>query len=205
MRLKSQAVRTRRLFFIALQQHSPSVNARQRHRRLDRGRDHVLGSPQFKQPGQKELRRRIVLALLASISLAYPAVASETSQTTRSRDSVACLAEAVYFEARGTTDRGALAVAHVVVNRQESSKFPGTICGVVHDGCQFSYQCDGRPEVLADRTERARAYRAAEAVLAGESSDPTQGALFFHSSGARPGWFSSRPRIGEIAGNVFYR
>jgi N-acetylmuramoyl-L-alanine amidase len=145
------------------------------------------------------------LALLASFSLAYPALASDKSQDTPSRDSVACLAEAVYFEARGTSDTGALAVAHVVVNRQESSKFPGTICGVVHEGCQFSYQCDGRPEVLADRKERNRAYRAAEAALEGESSDPTNGALFFHSSGAEPGWFSSRPRVGEIAGNVFYR
>lgn len=151
------------------------------------------------------MRNSLVLALLASLSLASPTLASETSETTPSRDAVSCLAEAVYFEARGTGDKGARAVAHVVVNRRESARFPGTICGVVHDGCQFSYQCDGRPEVLADRKERERAFRTAEAVLSGDSSDPTGGALFFHASGVNPGWFNTRPRVGEIAGNVFYR
>jgi spore germination cell wall hydrolase CwlJ-like protein len=115
------------------------------------------------------------------------------------------MAEAVYFEAHGTTDKGALAVANVVNNRRESASFPGTICGVVADGCQFSYRCDGRPEALTDARERARAYRAAEAVLEGDAPDPTDGALFFHSAGVAPGWFASRPRVGEIAGNVYYR
>jgi N-acetylmuramoyl-L-alanine amidase len=145
------------------------------------------------------------MALVACLGLSQPVAASDQTTDQPGPEAVACLAEAVYFEARGTGDQGALAVAYVVKNRKESRKFPSTICGVVKEGCQFSYQCDGRPEVLADKAERARAIRTAEAVLAGDTSDPTGGALFFHSSGARPGWFASRPRVGEIAGNVFYR
>jgi spore germination cell wall hydrolase CwlJ-like protein len=117
---------------------------------------------------------------------------------------LACLAEAVYFEARGTGPAGEAAVAHVVVNRAESRQFPGTVCGVVADGCQFSYRCDGRPDALTDPAPRARALRTAEAVLAG-APDPTAGALFFHSASVAPGWFASRPRVGIIGGNVFYR
>ncbi|WP_424933826.1 cell wall hydrolase [Amaricoccus macauensis] len=146
---------------------------------------------------------RTALALCLGIAATVPAQASESDQP--SPEAVACLAEAVYFEARGTTDRGALAVAHVVVNRRENDEFPGTICGVVEDGCQFSYKCDGKPEVLANPDERERAFEAAEAVLAGDAPDPTDGALFFHASSVDPGWFASRPRVGEIAGNVFYR
>jgi spore germination cell wall hydrolase CwlJ-like protein len=117
---------------------------------------------------------------------------------------LACLAEAIYFEARGTGPKGEAAVAHVVVNRAKSPKFPRTVCGVVGEGCQFSYRCDGNAEVLADPRSRAHAYKVAENVLAG-APDITQGALFFHSARAAPGWFNSRPRIGQIGGNVFYR
>lgn len=115
-----------------------------------------------------------------------------------------CLAEAVYFEARGTGTTGETAVAHVVVNRSRSPQFPNSVCGVVADGCQFSYRCDGRSDALADPNARARAYRVAETVLSG-ASDITRGALFFHSAAARPGWFATRPRVGEFGGNVFYR
>ena len=117
---------------------------------------------------------------------------------------LACLAEAIYFEARGTGVTGESAVAHVVVNRAKSPKFPNSVCGVVADGCQFSYKCDGRPDVLADSGARNRAYRIAETVLSG-APDITKGALFFHAASVSPGWFSSRARIGTFGGNVFYR
>jgi spore germination cell wall hydrolase CwlJ-like protein len=118
---------------------------------------------------------------------------------------VACLAEAIYFEARGKGDKAALAVGNVVVNRREHREFPGTVCAVVTDGCEFSYRCDGKSDALRDPEERARALRAAEEVLAGEAPDPTHGALFFHSAAIDPGWFATRDRTAEIGGNVFYR
>ena len=117
---------------------------------------------------------------------------------------LACLAEAVYFEARGTGVTGESAVAHVVVNRARSPKFPDSVCGVVADGCQFSYRCDGRPDVLADPRDRAHAFKVAGTVLAG-APDITRGALFFHAASVSPGWFDTRPRIGKFGGNVFYR
>ncbi len=149
------------------------------------------------------MRTLLVLAGLAPLLLASAALADGRGQGRTERD-LACLAEAVYFEARGTGTAGEAAVAHVVVNRAKSPKFPATVCGVVADGCQFSYRCDGRPDVLADQKQRARAYRTAETVLAGDA-DPTDGALFFHSARAKPGWFAKRKRTGTIGGNVFYR
>lgn len=128
---------------------------------------------------------------------------AEVSAALNSSD-LACLAEAVYFEARGTGATGEAAVAHVVVNRARDPKFPGSVCGVVADGCQFSYRCDGRSDMLADPKARARAFSVASAVLEG-ARDITSGALFFHSSAVKPGWFATRPRVGEFGGNVFYR
>ncbi len=114
------------------------------------------------------------------------------------------MAEAIYFEAGNAGTAGQTAVAHVVLNRARSAKFPGTVCGVIADGCQFSYRCDGRSDALADPSTRARAYKVAETVLSG-APDITKGALFFHSARAKPGWFASRPRVGTFGGNVFYR
>jgi spore germination cell wall hydrolase CwlJ-like protein len=129
----------------------------------------------------------------------------EVSRASASPREVGCLAEAVYFEARGTGTTGESAVAHVVVNRAKSAKFSASsVCGVVADGCQFSYRCDGRSDALTDPNARARAYRVAETVLAG-APDITKGALFFHSARANPGWFNSRPRVGTFGGNIFYR
>ena len=59
-----------------------------------------------------------------------------------------CLTEALYFEARGESLEGQIAVAEVILNRVDSPLYPRTVCGVVKQrgggGCQFSYTCDGR-------------------------------------------------------------
>ena len=68
-----------------------------------------------------------------------------------------CLSEALYFEARGEQIEGQIAVADVIINRKNSRQFPGTICGVVSEGahkrhaCQFSYNCDGKLELIYDK------------------------------------------------------
>ena len=59
-----------------------------------------------------------------------------------------CLTKALYFEARGESLKGQFAVAEVILNRTDSPRFPGSVCGVVNQsgggGCQFSFVCDGR-------------------------------------------------------------
>ncbi len=134
---------------------------------------------------------------------ATPAPMPVAVRTVAERD-IACMAEALYFEARGTGAQGKAAVAHVVLNRMRNREFPNTVCGVIADRCQFSYRCDGKSDALSDPNARARAYRTAEAVLAGQP-DITNGALFFHSARVSPGWFKTRPRVGTFGGNVFYR
>jgi N-acetylmuramoyl-L-alanine amidase len=117
----------------------------------------------------------------------------------------ACLAEAIYFEARGTAELGQAAVAHVVLNRADSPKFPNSVCAVISDRCQFSYRCNGNSNELSNARAREEAHRIAAQVLDG-TPDPTGGALFFHSARASStGWFRTRPRVGQFGGNVFYR
>jgi hypothetical protein len=66
-----------------------------------------------------------------------------------------CLAEVMYFEARGEGPVGQAAIARVIFHRLASGGHGSTICAVVYEGahqtfCQFTFACDGsldRPRV----------------------------------------------------------
>lgn len=123
---------------------------------------------------------------------------------------LACLQEAIYFEAGNSSDDGKAAVAHVILNRKADPRFPDTICGVVKDGeaqgrCQFSYRCILDPTEIRWPGNHELAGKMAEAVLEEKVEDPTDGALFFHAATVSPAWFKTRPRIGNFGGNIFYR
>jgi spore germination cell wall hydrolase CwlJ-like protein len=79
-----------------------------------------------------------------------------------------CLTEALYFEARGESLQGQIAVAEVILNRVDSPLYPRTVCGVVKQrgsgGCQFSYICDGRTDRMRERQAADVAGRIAQAM-----------------------------------------
>jgi hypothetical protein len=87
---------------------------------------------------------------------------------------------------------------------------PATVCAVVREGgergpCQFSWWCDGRPDVAWETDQHARALRIARKALAGESDDPTEGANMFHHVGVRPGWAEQAEARGRIGDHLFWR
>jgi spore germination cell wall hydrolase CwlJ-like protein len=90
---------------------------------------------------------------------------------------VNCLTEAVYFEARGESHLGKLAVANVILNRTKvTEKFPDTVCGVIKQKGQFSYN---PKQKVTDFDLWINIRMLAEQVLLGQGIDPTKGALFF--------------------------
>lgn len=120
-----------------------------------------------------------------------------------------CLTKALYFEARGESLKGQFAVAEVILNRKDSSRFPRTVCGVVNQGggggCQFSFICDGRKDVMRELGAIDRAERIARVMLDGAPRALTEGATYFHSKGVRPGWAHRFPRTAAIGAHLFYR
>src|SRR3546814_19335126 len=69
-----------------------------------------------------------------------------------------CLAGAVYFESRGESLAGQLAVARVIINRAESGRFPTSYCGVVLQRSQFSFVRAGQmPKIRQSRRPREHA------------------------------------------------
>lgn len=120
-----------------------------------------------------------------------------------------CLAEALYFEARGTGPEGRRAVGEVIMNRAAHPEFPSTVCGVVdhryNGSCQFSYRCDSIPETYNEPVELAHARATALVLLTDRQKDITKGALFFHAASMAPGWFGTLHHLGRFGGNIFYR
>ena len=120
-----------------------------------------------------------------------------------------CLTKALYFEARGESLKGQFAVAEVILNRTESARFPGSVCGVVNQagggGCQFSFICDGHKDVMRERASIDRAGRIARVMLDGAPRALTEGATYFHSKGVRPSWAHRFPRTAAIGAHLFYR
>jgi spore germination cell wall hydrolase CwlJ-like protein len=57
----------------------------------------------------------------------------EAALALRRATDLECLAENIYFEARGEPLAGQYAVAEVTLNRTRADHFPHTVCGVVHD------------------------------------------------------------------------
>lgn len=121
-----------------------------------------------------------------------------------------CLREAIYFEARGESLKGEFAVAEVILNRVASPDFPNTVCSVVkqtgHDGCAFSWYCDGKSDVMHDQASVDRAGRIAWLMLQpGEPRPLTSGATYFHSRAVRPGWSREVIETAAIGGHLFFR
>ncbi|WP_439567116.1 cell wall hydrolase [Sphingopyxis sp.] len=114
-----------------------------------------------------------------------------------------CLAGAVYFESRGESLPGQLAVAHVVINRAQSGRFPKSLCGVVHQKSQFSFVRGGRMPAVREGTQWANAIAIAQIARDGSWKNHAPGALFFHARYVSPGW--RKTRIAQIDNHIFYR
>jgi spore germination cell wall hydrolase CwlJ-like protein len=123
-----------------------------------------------------------------------------------------CLATAIYFEARGESYRGQVAVAQVVLNRVKDHRYPDTICGVVfqnqarRNACQFSFACDGHPETINDRKSWAQAEEIASKFTDGELYlTEVADATHYHATYVRPGWAPRMQKVTQIGLHVFYK
>jgi spore germination cell wall hydrolase CwlJ-like protein len=123
-----------------------------------------------------------------------------------------CLANAIYFEARGEPVRGQIAVAQVVLNRVFSGKYPNTVCGVVYQNahrrlaCQFTFACDGIRDVVREPDAMERAKKIAAQTLDGKLWLPEVGkATHYHAYWVHPGWVREMTKLHKLGVHTFYR
>jgi spore germination cell wall hydrolase CwlJ-like protein len=130
---------------------------------------------------------------------------------------IECLTLAIYHEARGSNLADQAAVADVILNRVESSRYPNTICKVVKQGrywkgnpikhqCQFSFWCDGRSDRMLDLDAKASATMlAVQVVKFSKFRGVSEGSLFYHASYVNPYWAKHYQLVGTIGQHKFYR
>ena len=122
-----------------------------------------------------------------------------------------CLTEALYFEARGESLRGQIAVAEVILNRVDSKLYPNTICGVIQQGqhrrnaCQFSYNCDGKANRIGNKKVFDRLGKIAWSMIKGTPRKLTGQALYYHNTSVSPRWSRKFHRTAKIGSHIFYR
>lgn len=117
-----------------------------------------------------------------------------------------CLANAVYFEARGEPLRGQLAVAEVVMNRAASGRYPASLCGVVAQPAQFSFVHRGRMP-RADRASEAWRRAVGVARVAAEGMAPRllpTSCLWYHANYVSPSWGRRLAQSARIGLHIFY-
>ena len=136
---------------------------------------------------------------------------------------VNCMALNIYYETRGSSLADSYAVADVVLNRVEDTRYPNSICEVVYQGeqhadgrmkrnrCQFSWYCDGKSDFPRDREAWKRAQSIAwDIVQWNNYRGITEGSTHYHASYVNPRWNKSRKgwsitRVGRIGVHIYYR
>lgn len=153
------------------------------------------------------------LILLIMLSASSNLLASSNNAAGKQTKELNCLAQNIYFEARGEPTSGQLAVAMVTMNRVRSKRFPETVCGVVWQKRQFSWTHDGK----SDRPTDKKAWRLANAIakfvyfkydkfrnLSNGALDLTKGATHYYAPKlADPYWANHQQVTRQIGGHVF--
>lgn len=121
------------------------------------------------------------------------------------QEALQCLAEAIYFEARGEGTKGMRAVAEVILNRVDNHRFPNSVCGVVYQKGQFSYLRMSKRGIHNKAVYGRIQQIAFEAMSGAAPRSLTDGATYFHTTSVRPDWSHRFTRTTRIGAHVFYR
>ena len=130
-----------------------------------------------------------------------------------SEQDIDCLARNMYYEARGETTEGRVAVGVVTINRRNDDRFPNTICGVVNQRarsvCQFSWRCNSVKAPNRTDSVWLECQRLARTLLTDRSyfqqfRQRMGNILYFHASYVRPSWSRSKVKLVRIGSHLFY-
>ena len=129
-----------------------------------------------------------------------------------------CMAQNIYYEARGSNRADRISVADVVLNRVNDSRYPSTVCSVVRQGmkhadgsmkrnkCQFSWYCDGKSDWPADMDAWVDAQQIAFNIMTwGQGRGLTEGSTHYHAKYVSPRWARDLQLVGRIGVHIFYR
>ena len=151
--------------------------------------------------------------IMAAVLLFVANVAQAQSFDITNHPQEHCMALNVYYEARSSNLADKYAVADVVLNRVQDSRWPDTICGVVQDGyvkgrrdCQFSWYCDGKNDNPGNIDRWKEAQMIAWSIIHWDKyRGIAEGANHYHATYVSPRWAKELNLVGRIGAHIFYR
>lgn len=179
----------------------------------------------------QDVGRRVRLAIFLLILLPFLIIPSITTSADEESPEFICLVENIYFESKGESMRGKIAVGVVTLNRVKDPRYPSTICEVVKQGpvreswktrsdpnlsadsriynpirhrCQFSWWCDGYKERIKYDENWIDSVKAAKSALTGKYDDLVSGATHYHAVYVTPEWANRLRFIVQIDNHKFY-
>lgn len=179
----------------------------------------------------KDVGRRLRIAIFISLLLPFLIIPSITTSADEESPEFICLVENIYFESKGESMRGKIAVGVVTLNRLKDSRYPKTICEVVKQGpvreswktrqdpnltadqrlynpirhrCQFSWWCDGYKERIKYDENWIDSVKAAKSALTGKYDDLVGEATHYHAVYVTPEWANRLRFIVQIDNHRFY-
>ena len=159
------------------------------------------------------------LYIMAAVMLVFASAANAKGLfTAEDRPQEWCLAQNIYYEARGSSRADQIAVADVVINRVQDERYPDSICEVVQQGrkhadgrmkrnqCQFSWYCDGKSDWPTDMDAWVIAQQIAYNMYVHDDyRGLTEGATHYHADYVNPSWARTLTLTGTIGLHKFYR
>ena len=162
--------------------------------------------------------KKIILALAMLMAASSASANMNVLFNAENEPEVWCLAQNIYYEARGSNLADQAAVADVVLNRVKDDRYPDTICAVVKQGkqyadgrmvrnrCQFSWYCDGKSDYPRDKDAWVAAQQTAYMMFYYDDyRGITQGATHYHAHYVGPEWARDLQLVGRIGVHIFYR
>jgi spore germination cell wall hydrolase CwlJ-like protein len=142
----------------------------------------------------------LICLTVAGLAIVNDAMACELSPTD-------CLARNIYFEARGESTFGMIAVGQVTLNRVKSKNWQSDICSVVYADRQFSWTQDEYSNIPENMDAYRWAWLVAGALLQKDSAiiDLTHNATHYYSGETSPEWASELQLTWQIGGHKFYK
>lgn len=167
------------------------------------GQDHrsqngsaLIYQPSFRNLSVRSLQEEEYLNLITSdyeslLSHGFFKVANRNVRMVDMSQSV-CLAQAMYYEARGEGLKGQVAVANVVINRATfPGYFPNSLCGVISERGQFQWYHNARlrgKRNFHPRIDDEFVLLAKKIIIThnqGRRFDNTHGSYYFNANGKR--------------------
>ena len=145
---------------------------------------------------------KVLLLILLITTPVGGSIDSDGIQRMIAGKQIDCIAKTVYFEARGESEEGKIAIANVVLNRFKSGNY-NDFCSVVYQNRQFSWTLMRRRKIKEEVSWKESRLIAND-IYYDNLEDNTYGATHFHKSTIKPRWIKSFRKVAVIGNHVFY-